>query len=1132
MLKNNDLLLSKLNGFIRKYYKNVLLKGVFYSIALLVFLFLIFALIEFVGYNSVVVRTIIFYLYSAATLFLLIRYVVFPLTKLLNIGKTISYEEAAQTIGKHFPEVADKLLNLLQLKQMSLTKESEILLASIDQKTKELYPISFHKAIDKKKTKKIGLISLIIVVFLLIIGIFFPDFLKDSTYRYINHNQYFEKPAPFEFILKNRNLEILQQEDYNVEIKVKGNALPDVVYIKVDENEFQMKKNSKTTFSYKISQLQKNTSISFNANGYSSKKYLIKVNPKPIIVNLKAKVFPPAYTKLESTTITSLNEVCVPKGSKIVWEGLVRDTKNVLFIKDSNKILFSPNDKGEFSYTQTIMNDMIFDIKTENQFTKYSDTLNIQIKVIEDLYPQIAVIEHKDSILPDRILFRGQIKDDYGFSELKFCLNQIRDKDTIKTSDLIEVNKEENAQDFYYNLSEITLKQGDKLEYYFEVKDNDAISGGKTTRSKVFLFDIPTEKELELKKESNSDNIKNTTQETLSSIKELKERINELSKKLISKQELSWQDKEELKELIKKQEEIRQSIEEIKQSIEENNALDEKLTQQEEEILKKQRELEELFERVLDEQMKEILEEIKKLSEENIDKNKLNESLNNIKMNNENLSKELDKNLEIYKRLELEKLTNELTDKLDELSKKQKELSEKINSKEKENIPKEKENISKKQKNISKEFEEQSKRLDKIEKLSQEIDDYQPIKRNKQLEEEIKQNQKEAEERLNQNKTNKAKQNMNSAAEQMQQMSNDIKAQASENQSNQLGEDIEQVRQILKSLVQISKQQEELMNKIKITKVSDPTYQEIIKSQYHLREKIKPISDTLFNMSKRQPQIGSMINQELTKIDDNVEKSIKTLLQYNQVHYSNYRNNSVLSWQQYAMSSMNNLALMLRESLENMKNQQQSSNSKSKSSQQCNNPSQSSQQNKPSQQSLKDLQESLNKELERLKKELEQGQEQGKKKIGENAKLNESLAKAAAQQEMIRKLLQKEAEKLKAEQGKPSKLLNEISKQMEQTEKEIVNKKINRATINRQAKILTRLLEHEKAEKKQGKDDKRESKVGKDKKNAEIKDFLEFKELNEKEIEIFKQIQPMFTPFYKGKVNEYFYNLENKTQNK
>ena len=293
---------------------------------------------------------------------------------------------------------------------------------------------------------------------------------------------------------------------------------------------------------------------------------------------------------------------------------------------------------------------------------------------------------------------------------------------------------------------------------------------------------------------------------------------------------------------------------------------------------------------------------------------------------------------------------------------------------------------------------------------------------------------------------------------------------------------------------------------------------------------MQPIADTLFAISKRQPQIGYMINQELNKIDDYIEKSLSTLLQYNQAHYSNYKNNSVLSWQQYAMSSMNNLALMLRESLENMKNQQQSNKSKSNSSQQCNNPSSSSQQqNKPSQQSLKDLQESLNKELERLKKELEQGQ-QGKKKIGDNAKLNESLAKAVAQQEMIRKMVQREAERIKAEKGKPSKNLNEIVKQMEQTEKDIVNKRITHNTINRQVKILTRLLEHEKAEKKQEKDNKRESKIGKDKINIEDKDFIDFKKIEEKETELFRQVQPIFSPFYKEKVNKYFYNIESKTQ--
>ena len=68
--------------------------------------------------------------------------------------------------------------------------------------------------------------------------------------------------------------------------------------------------------------------------------------------------------------------------------------------------------------------------------------------------------------------------------------------------------------------------------------------------------------------------------------------------------------------------------------------------------------------------------------------------------------------------------------------------------------------------------------------------------------------------------------------------------------------------------------------------------------------------------------------------------------------------------------------------------------------------------------------------------------------------------------------------------------------------------------------------------KKQGKDKKRESKEGKDKINTEVKDFLDFKGLKDKEEEIFKQMQPMYSPFYKEKVNKYFYSLENKTQKK
>lgn len=104
-----------------------------------------------------------------------------------------------------------------------------------------------------------------------------------------------------------------------------------------------------------------------------------------------------------------------------------------------------------------------------------------------------------------------------------------------------------------------------------------------------------------------------------------------------------------------------------------------------------------------------------------------------------------------------------------------------------------------------------------------------------------------------------------------------------------------------------------------------------------------------------------------------------------------------------------------------------------------------------------------------------------------------------------------------------------MQRQMEQTEKEIVNKSISRQTINRQANILTRLLEFEKAEKKQGEDNKRKSNEGKDKAKTPPKDLIEFEKLKNREMELFKQIPAVYSPFYKQKVNDYFYgNGSNK----
>ena len=86
---------------------------------------------------------------------MLIKFIFIPLAKLNKLGKIISNEEAARVIGKHFSEVKDKLLNVLQLKSAVRAENFQPLMeAAINQKINELKPIHFTAAINFSENKK------------------------------------------------------------------------------------------------------------------------------------------------------------------------------------------------------------------------------------------------------------------------------------------------------------------------------------------------------------------------------------------------------------------------------------------------------------------------------------------------------------------------------------------------------------------------------------------------------------------------------------------------------------------------------------------------------------------------------------------------------------------------------------------------------------------------------------------------------------------------------------------------------------------------------------------------------------------------------------------------------------------
>lgn len=98
--------------------------------------------------------------------------------------------------------------------------------------------------------------------------------------------------------------------------------------------------------------------------------------------------------------------------------------------------------------------------------------------------------------------------------------------------------------------------------------------------------------------------------------------------------------------------------------------------------------------------------------------------------------------------------------------------------------------------------------------------------------------------------------------------------------------------------------------------------------------------------------------------------------------------------------------------------------------------------------------------------------------------------------------------------------------EMEKTETDLVNKILTGETLKRQQDILTRLLKSENAELEREKEKKRESIEAINQNYRNPDEFFQYKKLKSNEVELLRTIPPSLKPFYKNKVNAYFFNFD------
>ena len=1117
MISGYDLLIEKLDSFIRKYYKNQVLRGILYTVALIGIFFLLLSLMEYFGRFGTKVRMVLFWSFLLSSLYIIGRFIVKPLVKLYHLGKLISYEQASAIIGKHFTEVQDKLLNTLQLRQQSdfSGASQELIEASIDQKANELRPVPFNNAIDLGENRKYLKYAIPPLAILLIILFAAPSVIKDSTQRLVRYGEEFAPEAPFQFALLNGEESIASGSDIKLQVELSGEAFPPHVQIELQGNKFRMDKQDALHFDYQLKNVQEDLSFTLEADGFRSKTYTIKVLPKPTLRGFQVELDYPAYTGMKDEVLRNTGDLSVPQGTQVRWQFDTQDTQE-LSISYSHSV-YTSEGKGKdlFSFTQRLMRSGRYTISTKNEYMVAPDSISYSINVIPDLYPEIMVEEQADSTNDRNLYFRGEIKDDYGFSKLAFHYRLLTSREDSLTDSspqlkILSLDRGATAQGFYHawSMDALNIKAGDEVEYYFEVWDNDGVHGAKSARSKKMLYEAPTSEELEQQEEQASADIKKDMEKSIKDAKDLQKEVDKLQRELMDKKELDWQDKKKIEKLLEKQKKLENQVQDIQQQNDERMQQNERYDTMDENLMEKQQQLQELFNNVLSEEMKEMYREMEKLMQE-MDQDKLREQLEKMELSQEDIEAELDRNLELFKQMEFEQKAEQIKEKLDELQKKQEELSEETKNKEKSE-----EELKKEQDELNKEFEEVQKEMDELEKLNEELEE----KNNMDmmgLEEQIKEDMKDSSDQLEKKQNSKASDSQKSASEKMQQMSQMMDAMAGGGGGEAQQEDLDALRALLENVIELSFDQEEVMQNLKLVDEGDPKYLDYAKTQRKLKDDAEIIKDSLRALSKRVIQIQPIVNKEINAINSNMDGSIADLAER--------RTPEATVKQQLVMTSLNNLALLLDEALQQM--MQAMANSMPGSGN-CEKPGGKGQ-GKPKPGDMGKMQKALSERIEQLQKGMNPGGKAGPGRFG----MSEELARTAAEQGAIRRELERLSQEMNKDGSGNGNQLKEIAKDMEETEKDLVNMNVTRKTLDRQQDILTRLLQSEKAEREREQDNKRKSTEARSYELSSPENFFEYQKAKAKEVELLRTVSPSLKPYYRNKVNEYFLNFEAPVKN-
>lgn len=899
----------------------------FFAFAFIALIMTVFELVF--NFNSIV-RTVLFFLLLFSFFAVVLIKILIPFLRSLGFFLTKNYTQIAQKVGSYFPQIKDELKNGIQLltEKNKFGYSNELIEAAFNQIYEKANDIDFSNSVEYSKTvrKAKRYLPLILVIYLLII---FVNPLSSSFSRILDYNKEFTVPPKFSLILYPGNIDVLKGESVNVAVEVKGNFPRKIdLYTKaVDETDFnkiEIEPDSSGKFTFELKNIRLSIDYFASAEDINSDLFTINVLNPPIITEFNLKITQPAYAKLPAIVQKDNGQIRALKGSrvniKLTSNKYLESAK--LMLKKTDAIEFNTNNnKAEIDFTVNDNSEYFIQIEDSLGNTNVNP-VTYSITIIEDQFPRLEVISPAEDLVVngnEQLPLNLKISDDYGFTKVllhyKLSASAFEQVSNEYKTVYINFSKLSVEQDVYHvwDLSQLYLAVEDVVSYYFEVLDNDIISGPKSTKSIIYNLRVPSFNELYAKADETQQESQSELNEILEESEKLKNDLEKLNDKMKKdSQKLSWEEKEEIENAVDRFQQLQNRVEEVQSKI---NEMQKELQKNEllsEKTLEKFNELQELLDELQSEEMKETLSKLQEILEQ-MNRNQVQDSFEDFKMNEEAFQKSLERTVNLLKRLQIEQKMDEIVKRTEELMNKQEEL---MNESEGAKEGDQNEKLAEKQENISDELENLEEAMKQLQEKMNEFSDMPNEEMQKALEEmEQQQNQEMSEQamqQMQQNNMDKAQQFQKQISQNMQQMNQMMMNMQNQMQMQNQMEVMAEMMKIMDELLTLSKQQEELQKETRSLAPNSEQFRQNAQQQNRIQQNINNIINKMNELGQKTFSISPEMGKELGDARKNMNDAMTGMQNKNAPFAS--------TMQGEAMGHLNQAAQMMHGAMEGMMN--------------------------------------------------------------------------------------------------------------------------------------------------------------------------------------------------------------------